>query len=144
MSLIQWEKGTPHQKADEPSRVDEAIAKDAADAANERRWKAEIDLRDGRECRACGRKSDPELVGLTKRGHRHHMVYASAGGSDEPCNRVTLCYACHNDEHKNRLRIDGPTAPLDANGPLVFMRKGADGQWFISREEIAVRVVRKD
>jgi hypothetical protein len=34
--------------------------------------------------------------------------------------------------------------PLNADGPLIFSRRDLDGHWFVVREEIAVRVVRKD
>jgi hypothetical protein len=132
-------------KSDLDTRVDERVERDRQDAANEKAWNAEIDRRDGRECRACGRKSDPEKVGLTTRGHRAHIVYASAGGSMEPFNRITLCHICHNAEHKNKLRMTGPSHPVNANEPVTFWCKAADsGQWYISREEIAVRQVRKD
>jgi hypothetical protein len=146
MSLITWPRGESHFKADAPSRVDERIKEEALEAANERAWNAEIDRRDGKCCRACGRKSDPDVVGLTTRGHRAHIVYASASGSMEPSNRVTLCYRCHNDEHKNRLRFteDGSTVGVDANAPMEFWRKGDDGTFFLSRYEVAVGRAEKD
>jgi 5-methylcytosine-specific restriction endonuclease McrA len=131
-------------KSDLPSRVDERIEADALDAANRKQWDKEIDLRDGKACRACDRKSDPDVIGLTTRGHRAHIVYASAGGSWEPSNRITLCFKCHNDEHKNRLRMTGAKEPVDANAAVTFWRKSKAGEWFVSREEIAVRQVTRD
>jgi len=133
-------------KQDEPSRVDEQIAREAEDARLLRLWDGEIDTRDRRQCRACSRKSDPNVIGLTTRGHRAHIVYASAGGSYEPSNRITLCSRCHNDEHKNRLRFsqDG-VGTFDANGPMEFWRKDkATGTFFLSRREVAVHVIEKD
>lgn len=144
-------------KADEPSRHERAKVKKAdADAL----WRAvckAVDARDGRQCRCCDKRSDPEATGLLTRGHRHHIVYRSAGGQDESWNLVTLCAECHADEHANRLQIvcvlsvsggstDGPTETtvVGANGPLTFWRKDITGNWFISREEIAVRQVRRD
>lgn len=150
MDVTRWKRPERVQtmfKHEQPSRVDEQLAQEATDAANLRRWNAEIDRRDGKQCRVCDRKSDPDVVGLTKRGHRAHIVYASACGSWEPFNRVTLCAACHNDEHKDRLRFTaegGPYSGIDANAGMTFWRKDKDGRWYVVREEVAVRVVRKD
>jgi hypothetical protein len=127
-------------KHDLPSRVETAKKRKAdADAT----WRAvckEVDLRDGKHCRCCDKRSDPDATGLLVRGHRHHLVYRSAGGKDVAPNLVSLCADCHAAEHQHRLRIEGG----DANGPLIFWRKDADDHWFIAREEIAVRVVRRD
>ena len=126
-------------KHDLPSRHDTAKQK-KADA--ERAWRevcAAVDLRDGKACRCCDKRSDPEKTGLLERGHRHHIVYRSAGGKDETGNLVTLCADCHNDEHKNRLRIEG-----NPDVALQFFRRDDAGCWFMSREETAVRVVRRD
>lgn len=144
MTLVRWEKGTSHFKADEPSRVDRARAKKAEEEAA---WKAVcalVDARDGKSCRCCDKRSDPEATGLLTRGHRHHIIYRSAGGPDASWNLLTLCSQCHSDEHRNRLRIDGPTMPVNADGPVLFMRPDADGVWCVVREEVAVRVVRRD
>jgi hypothetical protein len=131
-------------KHDMPSRVATAREQEAADAA---KWKAvckSVDQRDGRQCRCCDKRSDPEATGLLKRGHRHHIIYRSAGGPDDTWNLVTLCAGCHDDEHHNRLRLTGFGDPINADGPMVFWRKDEDGHWFIAREEIAVRLVRRD
>lgn len=129
------------------SRVDVALEKQATEAANERAWDKQIDRRDHRDCRACGVHSDPEVIGLLTRGHRAHIVYASAGGSMEPSNRVTLCSRCHNDEHKDRLRFTadgGPYVGIDANGPMEFWRKDEHGEFYLSRRELAPHVIEKD
>ena len=140
----------PHQtffKHDMTTRVDAALAREAEDAKNERRWNAEIDIRDGRQCRACGKRTNPDAVGLL-RGHRAHIVYASAGGSMEPSNRLTLCPQCHQDEHRDRLRFTvegGPYVGLDASGPLEFWRKfEIAGGWYLSRREVAPGVAERD
>lgn len=141
MSLAQWDR--PHFKGDEPSRHERAKQKKAdADAA----WKAvcqAVDRRDARQCRCCDKRSDPDATGLLTRGHRHHIVYRSAGGPDESWNLVHLCAACHDDEHRGKLAIES-YAPGGADGPLIFKRKDENGLLYITREEIAVRVVRKD
>lgn len=132
-------------KHDEPSRVDERIEQDRQAAATERLYLAEIDTRDKRVCRACDKRSDPDATGLL-RGHRHHIVYRSAGGSDEASNRVTLCATCHNDEHKNRLRFseDGDHRHVDANTPMEFWRKDAAGAWFLSWREVQIGQAERD
>jgi hypothetical protein len=133
------------------SRVDDAMERINADALQARKWDAEIDARDGKRCRACGKASHPQRIGLTTRGHRHHIVYASACGGMEPSNRVTLCARCHSDEHHDRLRFradGGPYAGIDANEPMEFWRKEKDDEdddvWYLSRRELAVGVPEKD
>lgn len=147
MSLRTWEPGTTHFKSDEPSRIDARLERDADAARQKREADAAIDARDGKRCRACSKPSDPERVGLTTRGHRAHIVYDSAQGGMEPRNRVTLCFKCHNDEHKDRLRFTedgGPYVGIDANHPMEFWRKDADGRWYLSRREIGIHQVEKD
>jgi hypothetical protein len=126
-------------KHDLPSRVDRAKERKAAEEKAWREVCAVVDHRDGKACRCCDKKSDPDATGLLTRGHRHHLVYRSAGGTDTSDNLVTLCATCHNDEHKNRLRIEG-----NPDVALVFFRKDDAGCWFVSREETAVRVVRRE
>ena len=126
-------------KHDQPSRVERAAEKKAtADAA----WRAvckAVDARDGKSCRCCDKRSDPEATGLLTRGHRHHLVYRSAGGKDVTTNLATLCAACHSDEHGNKLRIEG-----NPDVALTFLRRDEAGQWFVSRQEVAVRQVLRD
>lgn len=126
-------------KHDMPSRVDRAKEKNAEAEAVWRAVCKVIDARDGKACRCCDKRSDPEATGLLVRGHRHHIVYRSAGGKDESGNLVTLCAECHSAEHHNRLRIEG-----NPDVALLFFRKDEHGVWFVVREEISVRVVRKD
>lgn len=133
-------------KHDMKTRVDVALEKDAEDESNARRWNKEINDRDSRTCRACGKHTNPDTFGLL-RGHLAHIVYASGGGSMEPSNRVTLCPGCHSDEHGDRLRFTrdgGPYVGIDANGPLEFWRKDDAGQWYLSRREVAPGMVERD
>jgi len=63
--------------------------------------------RDGGECRVCHKavrqvSANPEL-----RAETHHIVYRSAGGSDDESNLVLLCAQCHADEHAHRIEISG-------------------------------------
>ena len=131
-------------KQDMPSRVDRKREKKAAEDAAWRAVCKVVDARDGRSCRCCDKRSDPDAAGLLTRGHRHHLVYRSAGGRDESSNLVTLCAGCHDDEHHNRLRITGTSGDANADEGLIFWRKDEHGVWFVAREEVDVRVPRKD
>lgn len=127
-------------KHDMTSRVETANERKAADDKQWRACCAAVDLRDGRQCRACDRKSDPDRTGLLVRGHRHHIIYRSAGGPDETWNICTLCHLCHDAEHvKRTLDVDG-----NADVALTFARKDANGDWYIDRQEIGVRQVLRD
>ena len=134
-------------KSDMETRVEVALAREAEEDRLERHYNKEIDDRDHRQCRACGKRTNPDGLGLL-RGHRAHIVYASAGGSMAPSNRVTLCPRCHQEEHKDRLRYTaegGPYVGLDANQGMEFWRKDTPTeQWFLSRRETAPGVVEKD
>ena len=119
-------------KSDMPTRVDVKRASKAAVDANWRKVCALVHARDGRACRCCGKRTNANAVGLL-RGHRHHIVYRSAGGKDETINIVTLCPTCHDDEHvKRTLRING-----NADEWLIFSRATNDGSWYIARLEVA-------
>lgn len=125
-------------KHDQESRIDLAI-KRKKDA--DTRWRdvcKVVDARDKRACRCCEKRTNADDVGLL-RGHRHHIVYRSAGGKDISGNLVTLCAECHNDEHRCKLGIDG-----NADEALTFWRKNDDGLWFVSRREKAIGVWERD
>lgn len=130
-------------KHDLPTRVDLRAARDAE---KERAWREcckSVDARDHRICRCCGKRTNPDDIGLI-RGHRHHIVYRSAGGPDTPENVVTLCWQCHNAEHKNRLQIVVIVLEFGANGALEFWGKNEDGDWFLSRRELEVGRMERD
>jgi hypothetical protein len=130
-------------KSDQPTRVDRAVERYRQADAQERACKKAVDARDHRTCRCCGKRTNPDDIGLI-RGHRHHIVYRSAGGQDTPENVVTLCWECHNDEHKGRLQVVVIEVALGAMGILEFWRKDEDGQWYLSKREIAVGRFEKD
>lgn len=121
------------------TRVDKQLA---TDVAAEKAWRAVckvVDARDGRACRACGRRSDPEAMGLL-RGHRHHIVYRSAGGLNTSDNLCVLCASCHSDEHvKRTLRVEG-----NADVALTFWKKDLTDCWYVFRQEVAVRQFERD
>ena len=68
----------------------------------------EVYQRDGGNCRACGSRT----ISVANGGGAHHIVYRSAGGTDDASNLVLLCWACHDDEHTHRLRIAGTADDL--------------------------------
>jgi len=52
--------------------------------------------RDNHTCKGCGAR-EVEL-------HVHHITHKSEGGGEDPANLVTLCRACHEDEHPGMKR----------------------------------------
>jgi hypothetical protein len=58
------------------------------------------EIRKGRQC---------AVPGCSHRGeHRHHIVYRSRGGGDEPGNLIWLCTAHHlQGVHRGKIRISG-------------------------------------
>lgn len=94
--------------------------KTAADRENHLRQsmiRIDVYRRDAGRCRAFGRSLKLADVNPASVAHCHHLIYRSAGGSDEPHNRVTLSPEAHRLEHDHKLRIDG-----DPNGTLIFTR----------------------
>lgn len=127
-------------KWDKPTRTDAKIAKEAAEDAQWRACKKAVDLRDRRQCRACGKKTDPEAIGLTKKGHRHHIEYRSHMGLDVPENVITLCSVCHDAVHvKRTMRVEG-----NASEGVIFWKKDDDGAWFMWKRELDVHRTERD
>jgi hypothetical protein len=139
---------TTNFKHDQPSRFDRALARKIERQSDWRRVCKAVDARDRRICRACGKHSDPDAMGLLTRGHRHHIVYRSAGGADDPKNVICLCATCHSAEHSDRLRFtfDGLGYDrLDANLGMEFWRKSLEsGGWYMVRRELAPHVGDRD
>jgi hypothetical protein len=131
-------------KSDAPTRVDRRISQDREDAANLRRVYRLVDHRDGRTCRACGKRTNPDEIGL-KRGHRHHIEYRSQCGRDCVENLITLCASCHDAEHiKRTLEIVCIEPQLGAEGICEFWRKDGNGLWYLSKRELSVGRFEKD
>ncbi|MEO5351428.1 MAG: RNA-guided endonuclease IscB, partial [Magnetococcus sp. YQC-3] len=56
--------------------------------------------RDNYECKSCkGKMKDKHL-------HIHHIIERSNGGSDLPNNLITLCKTCHDNVHKNNIKLN--------------------------------------
>jgi 5-methylcytosine-specific restriction endonuclease McrA len=125
-------------KWDMPSRFDLAKEKEQEEAAQWKRVCKVVDERDKRVCRACGKRTDPDAVGTTRRGERHHITFRSAGGKHESGSVCLLCAGCHNDVHKRALNIRG-----NADDGLEFWRFDGDS-WYLDRREIAPHLIEKD
>lgn len=74
---------------------------------------AECCARDRGVCRVCTcqttkwGKGDPRLWPEV-----HHIIYRSAGGSDDMSNLILLCRRCHDDEHMHKIWLSGTAANL--------------------------------
>ena len=64
---------------------------------------AEVDIRDGPQCRAC-------RMWVGDAAHHHHLTYRSHGGLHTVHNLVKLCPRCHELVHRRRLLVSGTTA----------------------------------
>lgn len=86
-------------REDRHKRLQVSLAKDAINRA--------IFARDRGRCRVC---DIPVLLFTSDdfaRMQPHHIIYASAQGSDELPNRCALCLKCHALEHGHRISIEG-------------------------------------
>lgn len=95
-------------KSDQPTRLKDRTA---AKREIDRQWIAlcrYVDQRDGRKCRACGRKVIQTFARVPERAERHHVVPRSLGGESTKEGVCLLCASCHDDRHVWRtLQISG-------------------------------------
>lgn len=73
-------------------------------------WKevaTSIRRRDGYACKSCGER-DSEL-------HVHHIIYLSNFGTNQQSNLVTLCRACHEEEHDHAFDFGEQNDPESLN-----------------------------
>lgn len=80
------------------------------DDAHERAVKAEVDRRDGKRCRCCTRRGNPEALTTIGKIHRAHIQDASRSGPYEAWNLCSLCWICHSLEHAKQLWFVGTDA----------------------------------
>lgn len=71
---------------------------------------AEVDRRDARTCRCCGRKGNPNATTTIGRIHRAHIKDASRGGALSLENLISICWICHALEHAKQLFFVGENA----------------------------------
>ena len=56
--------------------------------------------RDGHKCQHCGGKSKDKVLNV------HHIISRADGGTDKPCNLITLCEKCHDSYHKGKIKLE--------------------------------------
>jgi 5-methylcytosine-specific restriction endonuclease McrA len=56
-----------------------------------------VDIRDRRQCRACGQKCVSTMAAVPERWERHEIQPRSLGGKISITNTVGLCLSCHHD-----------------------------------------------
>lgn len=78
-----------------------------------------VDERDGKKCRACGRRCRQTLECVPDRLEHHHYLARSLGGEHRPENLVTLCLEHHAEATLHTLIITGHPDQV-----LTFERAG--------------------
>lgn len=111
----------PTALARKVQRYERQVARKAAKAAKEKAeaqaWRVlclKVYARDKGQCRVCGVQTAPAGKGHPAHwGATHHIVYRSAGGSDEMSNLIHLCASCHEGEHSHTITIRGTADALE-------------------------------
>lgn len=133
----------PFFKGDEPSRHDQAKQRRTDIEARWRIVCRQVDTRDNRRCRCCGRQGNPDGIDALDKLHRHHLAFRSKGGQDVASNVLLLCPTCHDAVHvKRTLRIEA-TSVSGADGGLDFWQT-RNGEEFLRRHEVSCGVVERD
>jgi hypothetical protein len=82
---------------------------------------AEVDQRDGHQCRIC-RARVGGLSMTTKRIH-HHIVFRSRGGAHVPSNVASICPGCDDLIHREgRLQVSGDANERNSQGQLCGLK----------------------
>jgi hypothetical protein len=101
-------------------RVKRKAARKAAASAAEKACYAEVDKRDGKRCRVCGRQGKPGAASMLDRLHHHHMILRSRGGQHESESVLSLCAQHHSEIHVDcTLRVEGDANARDERGKLA-------------------------
>lgn len=92
--------------------------KTARERKADREWRGisqAVQQRDGGKCRVCKVHTfwggNPALI-----GQAHHILYRSAGGTDDLKNLIWLCGGCHEKEHLHQIEITGTATRLKVKG----------------------------
>jgi 5-methylcytosine-specific restriction endonuclease McrA len=130
------EPPAPKQKWADKTRVE--VKREAENAA-EANWRAvcvAVDMRDKLQCRVCRRHTSPWALTMLDKGHRHHIVFRSAGGEDSSANVCILCSGCHALVHAHKLQIEG-----NADVALAISRRNLEtGEMEVWKQEVSPRV----
>lgn len=97
------------------SRYERSVKREAARKADKRAedaaWaKRSAECRDREKgvCQVCHCQTTRAFTGHPKFwGQAHHIVYRSAGGSDDLSNLAWVCGQCSSDEHLHKIDITG-------------------------------------
>lgn len=91
-------------------KVERSKAKAAIERAESARQSAIREARftlDGGRCRAYGVPLKLKTDNPMEKAECHHLVFKSALGHDELCNRITLSPEAHRDIHEHKLTMSG-------------------------------------
>ena len=104
-TIAQWAK-----------RTERAQARRARERTADAEWRIlslRVEARDRGLCRVCGCKTTKAGVGHPSLWRQvHHIVYRSAGGTDDLSNLIDVCGLCHEAEHQHRISITGTADDL--------------------------------
>lgn len=101
------------------SRVDDRLARLAAEESEKRACYRLVDARDQGRCRVCGRRCDPRAVAIKDTAEHHHLVKQSQTNAHETHLVILICRRCHDLIHvKALLTVTGDADARDANGVL--------------------------
>lgn len=94
-----------------------------ADEALQRLVYADVDARDGKRCRCCGRYGNPYAIDPLGKIHRCHIRDKSRGGEMSAANLCSLCWIC---------------AALETGKQLFFVGTNANHELHFEIYEVAV------
>jgi hypothetical protein len=102
-------------------RALEKLKRKAAEARAIKECYAEVDRRDGSQCRVC-KKRVGGISMLHKRIH-HHLIYRSAGGPHEPWNLLSICMVCDDLIHREGvLKVSGDANAVNSQGQFCGVK----------------------
>lgn len=81
-----------------------------------------VDQRDGPRCRVCQRYLQRGGLTLLTRAHHHHILPRSLNGASVSGNLIRLCAACHEAEHRCRIRLSGDADERNELGQLAGVK----------------------
>lgn len=90
-------------------------AKDTKNASEQKMCYAEVDKRDGPQCRVCCKRVGG--IGLLLARIHHHLIYRSLGGAHETWNVLSICVRCDDEIHRlGTLKVHGNADTVDERG----------------------------
>lgn len=116
-------------------RVLEKVRKLAQKKSAERECYAQVDRRDGHQCRVC--RKHVGGVGLLEAAHHHHLVPRSLSKAQQwdTRNVLLLCRLCHAKEHACEIRLTGNADTRNSVGTLcgVLLERTTKSGWKVAR-----------